>query len=273
MRKRDNFSNAELVLLLCKARAFNEGDATRVLSQTPEGVELMFKPRFSERIRTAVSVGRVLVFQETISERFLRAKNFDKKNNDECNSDSTLTSNFCSLCEFCEKNNINPGEFAETTYKHFTGALGKKNNFFFLGAPSTGKTMVMTSLADAQFNTGKLTGLASNSSFNFASIVHCNACFMDECKLTNNQFEQWKLLAANADMNTDVKYKERHIISNCILYTCANFPIEMYVNVPEASEAVATRTTTYRFFNKDFKRFLLTTWDWEYFWKQFGFEI
>ncbi|KAL4721501.1 hypothetical protein ACJJTC_013475 [Scirpophaga incertulas] len=45
--------------------------------------------------------------------------------------------------------------------------------------------------------------------FNFSSLIYRNACFMDECKLTDNHFEQWKQLAGGQKMNTDIKYEDR----------------------------------------------------------------
>lgn len=98
----------------------------------------------------------------------------------------------------------------------------KKNNLFFHGPPSTSKTMVMESLVNMHYNFERLTGLPPGSSFNFASLLHTNTCFMDECKLTENQFEQWKLLAAGQPMCTDNKCKNRHNITNCVLYTASN---------------------------------------------------
>lgn len=45
---------------------------------------------------------------------------------------------------------------------------------------------------------------------------------MEECKRTDNQFEQWKLLVARRPMSTDVKFK------NSTLYT-----INAYLTVAE----------------------------------------
>lgn len=98
--------------------------------------------------------------------------------------------------------------------------------------------MIMNSLVECHFNYCRLTGLTPNSSFNFSGLLHCNACLMDECKLTENQFEQWKMLASKVPMSTDVKYKDRCDIQNCILYTCSNYPIEMYCKVPMAKQAI-----------------------------------
>lgn len=119
------------------------------------------------------------------------------------------------------------------------------------------------------FNLTRLTGLTPQSSFNFASLIHTIACFMDECKLTDNQFEQWKLLAARQPMSTHVKYKTRQDITNCILYTASNYPICMYVNTAEANEAVETRTITY-YFSKPTHHFKLNPFIWEAFWEVYA---
>lgn len=127
------------------------------------------------------------------------------------------------------------------------GKTVKRNSLFFFGIPSTRKTMIMSSLIECQFNFCRLTGLTPNSSFNFRNLLHSNACFMDECKLTENQFEQWKLLASGMPVSTDVKYKDRCDIKKCILYTCSNYPIEMFCKVPNAKEAINERTITIHF--------------------------
>lgn len=126
-------------------------------------------------------------------------------------------------------------KFATITKGHYFALTKKKNNLFFMGPPSTGKTMIMESLVLMHYNYERLTGLTPNSPFNFSSLVNTNACFMDECKLTENQFEQWKLLASGQPMATDVKYKIRTPLTNCRLYTASNYNIDMYVNMPEAA--------------------------------------
>lgn len=162
-------------------------------------------------------------------------------------------------------NSINVYHFARDTKQHFYGQTEKKNNLFFLGPPSTGKTMIMDSLANMHFNVTRLTGLTPQSSFNYSSLVHTNACFMDECKLTDNQFEQWKLLAARTPMPTDVKYKAKQMITNCILYTASNYPICMYLTTAEANDAVETRTITY-YFHKHTNHFKINPFIWEALW-------
>lgn len=44
-------------------------------------------------------------------------------------------------------NGINRNRFATITKRHFFGQTKKKNNLFFIGSPSTGKTMIMESLS------------------------------------------------------------------------------------------------------------------------------
>ncbi|VVD00239.1 unnamed protein product [Leptidea sinapis] len=87
------------------------------------------------------------------------------------------------------------------------------------------ETMAMESLVEMHYNYTRLTGLTPSSSFKFCSLIHTNACFM-ECKLTDNQFEQWKLQAAGQPMSIDLKYKSRHDVANCVLYTAGNYPTE-----------------------------------------------
>lgn len=46
-------------------------------------------------------------------------------------------------------------------------------------------------------------------------------------------------------MSTDVKYKDRCDVKDVVLFTCSNYPIEMYCNVPLAQDAVNSRTIRY----------------------------
>ncbi|CAH2088625.1 unnamed protein product [Euphydryas editha] len=70
--------------------------------------------------------------------------------------------------------------------------------------------------------------LQPTSPYNFSSAFNRNAIFMDECKLTDNQFEQWKLIAGRQPMNTDMTYKSQHIVKDCIMYTASNQEIGTY---------------------------------------------
>lgn len=130
--------------------------------------------------------------------------------------------------------------------------------------------MIMESLVQLHYNYTRLTGLSPNSSFNFASLVHANACFMDECKLTDNQFEQWKLLAAGLPMSTDVKYKNRHDIENCVLYTASNYQIGDYLTTMEFRDAITERTIQYDFMKKT-DWIHMNAFVWEEFWKKYNY--
>lgn len=261
--------NQELVLHLCKNKAFDEGEATRLLCNTPEGIAIQFNRNFGERLKTALCIAKTLVFQESAEQRLERAKQYELQQDHLGDDATTITTGLYNLEQLLEENLINKTEFAINTRNHFYGKTKKKNNLFFKGPPSTGKTMIMESLVKMHFNYARLTGLTPNSAFNFASILHTNACFMDECKLTDNQFEQWKLLAARQPMSTDVKYKSRHDITNCILYTASNYPIDTYVTVGEARDAIETRTITYMF-TCPTRHFKINPFIWEEFWTKHG---
>lgn len=187
-----------------------------------------------------------MVFQESIKQRFERAKaKYERDNDKEFNNEYLEAANN-TLKNILAANNIKE-VFAHATYTHFTNKSKKKNNLCFFGPVSTGKTMIMTSLVDAQFNYCRLTGLTPDSSLNFSGLFHCNACLMDESKIKENQFEQWKLLASGMPMSTDVKYKDRCDVQRCTLYTCSNYPIAMYCKVPMAKQALDKRTITFVF--------------------------
>ncbi|CAG4951060.1 unnamed protein product [Parnassius apollo] len=237
--------NSDIILLLCENGAFTESEAMQVLTRTPQGIEFICSKQYTERIKNYIHIARILVFQESVKQRFERAKAaFEKQS---IFTDEYLDNTYRILTDILKMNHIEAEKFATDTIKHFEGKTGKKNNLFFFGPPSTGKTMLATSLVESQFNYCRLTGLTPNSSFNFSGLLHTNACFMDECKLTENQFEQWKLLASGLPMSTDVKYKDRCDIEKCILYTCSNYPIDMYCKVPMARKAIEERTITYEF--------------------------
>jgi hypothetical protein len=180
-------------------------------------------------------------------ERITMSIKYPKEIEPELNTEKNIEEEIKFLETILTLNRIDIEKFAKDTYKHFKGEMDKKNNLFFIGQPSTGKTMIMHPLVECHFNYCKLTGLNPNSTLNFSSLIHSNACFMDECKLTDNQFEQWKLLASSSPMATDVKYKEAHDVENCRLYTASNYPLSMYVTVPEGNRAIESRTITYHF--------------------------
>lgn len=262
-------SNTRLVLLLCEHGAFDEGEAQRILCSTPEGIAAQFIKKFPDRLRTAISISKILVFQESAQQRIERCKQLQLKKIPHLTTYEAINTQVAQLESMLEQNYISKRQFAKYTKKHFYGLTKKKNNLFFRGPPSTGKTMLMESLVRMHFNYERLTGLTPQSSFNFSSLIHSNACFMDECKLTENQFEQWKLLAAGTPMATDVKYKSRHQVTNVRLYTASNYPIELYVSVPEAKEAIDTRTIEFIFNNKidHTEHFFMTALAWEKFWE------
>lgn len=268
---RSNFfdeQNNVLVLLLCDNRAFSEGDAQRTLCQSPEGITVQFGKNFSERLKTAISISRILVFSETIETRLERAKSHYLRFNPNANHPDEVNNSLESLYEILIRNGISIHDFASATRDHFYKRTKKKNNLFFYGPPSCGKTMIMESLVTMHYNFERLTGLTPGSSFNFSSLLHTNACFMDECKLTDNQFEQWKLLAGGQPMCTDVKYKNRHNITDCVLYTASNYLIDTYLQVPEAAHAIETRTITFKFHYGPIEYFKISPWTWEALWEK-----
>lgn len=259
--------NNELVILLCKNGAFNEAEAQRAMCATPQGIALQFTKKFEERLRTAICISRILVFQEPAEQRLQRAKELQLRTNDRASEPEEIQKLLRQLKHTLIMNDIDYRGFAKITHDHFYGLTKKKNNLFFIGPPSTGKTMIMESLVELHFNYERLTGLTPGSSFNFSSLIHSNACFMDECRLTDNQFEQWKLLAARQPMCTDIKYKNRTSVTDCILYTASNYPIEMYVQAPDAKAAIEARTNQYhfRYITEDYYK--MTAFAWEQFWK------
>lgn len=265
-------NNNKLVLQLCEQRAFDEASAQRVLCATPEGIAIQFTKKFGERIKTAVSISRILVFQETSEQRIERCKQLQLKDNPNIENPEIIDWQIHKLRTILSMNGIEDRRFATLTKRHFYGQTKKKNNLFFIGQPSTGKTMIMESLVQMHYNFERLTGLTPGSSFNFCSLVHSNACFMDECKLTENQFEQWKLLAAGQPMATDIKYKNRTAVENCRLYTASNYPIELYVAVPEAYQAIKTRTYTFRFDYPLEEYTPFSAFTWEKYWEQFAID-
>lgn len=269
----NNFSNAKLVLLFCAEKCFCEGEGERILSRTPEGIEYMFKYRAGERIKTAVNIARILVFQETLKKRVERCKQYQLKQDPEIADEAIVDRDLGILVTILEANDIDVENFARNTFNHLIQNCGKRNNLFFYGPPSTGKTMIMESLVNLHFNFARLTGLTPNSSFNFASLLNTNACFMDECKLTDNQFEQWKLLAAGSPMCTDVKYKERHNIENCVLYTSANHAIGTYIQSAEAHKAIDTRTIQYNFIKNVSKYTPFSAFVWEKLWSGYKLQL
>lgn len=138
--------NNQLVLQLCEHRAFDEAEAQRVLCATPEGIAVEFTKKFGERITTAISISRILVFSERPEQRIERCKSLPLKTDPECGTQENIMKILHKFETFLFHNGFYIKEFATITQKHFFGLTNKKNNLFFLGPPSSGKTMIMESL-------------------------------------------------------------------------------------------------------------------------------
>ncbi|KAL4710087.1 hypothetical protein ACJJTC_016489 [Scirpophaga incertulas] len=262
--------NQRLVMYLCENQAFDKGKATLLLSSTIEGCNAYFNRYFRERLTHALCIAKALVFQESTKQRFERAKQYQLKTNPHAADPDIIHEGVRKLEALLMKNDINVYSFSYKTYAHLHRQLGKQNNLFFYGPPGGGKTTIMESLVECHFNYTCLTGLTPTSPFNFSSLIYRNACFMDECKLTDNHFEQWKQLAGGQKMNTDIKYEDRQEVTDCVLYTASNYPINAYLTVPESMEAIAQRTVQFNFYVAC-EYFYLNAFIWEEFWKQYRY--
>lgn len=69
--------NQELVLHFCKNKAFDEGEATRLLCSTPEGIAVPLNRNFGERLTTALRIAKTLVFSESHEQRMQRSKQYE----------------------------------------------------------------------------------------------------------------------------------------------------------------------------------------------------
>lgn len=265
--------NRSLVLHLCENKAFDKGKASKLLLRTAEGCHAFYNRYFRERLVIALQISKTLVFQESTQQRFERAKQFELKNNPSAADFEVIYDGIESLEEVLKKNMINPYTFALKTRQHFYRELGKKNNLFFYGPPGTGKTSIMKTLVDCHYNYTTLTGLSPTSTFNFTSLLFRNACFMDECKLLDNHFESWKLLAGGQELATDVKFEDKQEITDCVLYTASNYAINAYLTITDSQEAIAQRTTQFNFFAPMEESIKLNPFIWEAFWKKYAMQI
>jgi len=256
------FSNEELIEMFLCNRVFTDANARLVLSQTQQGRNFLFKPKVSEIIKTAIQTCKLMVFQESGEDRLHRAKQYYLRTS----SDYSFEEQVTKLKLWLSNNNIDHKDFSTTTHAHFHQKTGKRNNLFFYGPPSTGKSMIMESLLTCHYNYTRLTGLVDYSPFNFSSLIHSNACFMDEIKVTDSHFEQWKLIAAGLPCSTDVKYHEKSDITNCVLYTCSNYEISSHCRVPECESAIETRTHTFKITAPCEEFFCVSPQAWEMFW-------
>lgn len=261
-----NITHKYLITLFLKHRSFTESSARVTLSSIPTGQEYLFRRFATNNIKIAIQTSKMIVFQEDSLLRLNRAKVFYELTSKDTDYSFQLTK----LQQWITINGINEYEFANVTFRHFRKLTGKKNNLFFKGPPSTGKSMIIESLINCHFNYTRLTGLNESSSFNFSSLVHSNACLMDEIKVTETLFEVWKLLAAGQTFTSDVKYHDKCEISNCVLYTASNYDIELYCKVPSVKEAIDTRTYTFNVFQPWIEYFNVAPHTWEMFWLQNG---
>ncbi|XP_077283845.1 uncharacterized protein LOC143909638 [Arctopsyche grandis] len=145
VNSKNPIDHENLVLLLLDERAFNESRATRVLSKHFQGFEFLFGFRAADKLRTAITLARVLVFQENTSQRFERAKAYIRRTEPESCEKEEVEKSVHALEKLLRRNHIDIAEFSKDTYEHFHRRTGKKNLYFY-GAPNTGKTMIMESL-------------------------------------------------------------------------------------------------------------------------------
>lgn len=66
--------NTNIIIYLCNNGAFDEGEALALFVRSPSGINFICSKSYHEKIRTFLNIARVLVFQESIKQRFDRAK-------------------------------------------------------------------------------------------------------------------------------------------------------------------------------------------------------
>lgn len=113
--------NQDFVLHLCKNKAFDEGEATRLLCATPEEIAIQFNRNFGERLNTELCITQTLVFQESAKQRLERAKQLELQQNPTANSTLTILEGTSNYENLLEENMINFTEFALNTRNHFYG--------------------------------------------------------------------------------------------------------------------------------------------------------
>lgn len=90
--------------------------------------------------------------------------------NPHSNDDKEIETSVANLKTLLTLNCINIKKFAQITKDHLFQKTKKKNNLIFYGPPSTGKTMIMSSLVSTHYNYERLTGLTPGSSLDFSSL-------------------------------------------------------------------------------------------------------
>lgn len=131
-------TDEKLIDILVSQRAFNEGLAYQVLSKIPNGISYLFRPRIADKIKTGVSIARILVFQKKDHERLNMAVEYSQRMEPELNTQEAINEQIQCLIHILNLNKIDVYKFSQDTYNHFIGNLEKRNNLFFTGQPSTG---------------------------------------------------------------------------------------------------------------------------------------
>lgn len=70
----NNSRNSNIIMALCKGGAFTEAEAMELFAKSTEGIEFVCTKFYVEKIRTHIQLARILVFSESIKQRFERAK-------------------------------------------------------------------------------------------------------------------------------------------------------------------------------------------------------
>lgn len=120
--------NSNIIVYLCNNGAFDEAEALALFARSPSGINFICSKSYHERIRTYLNIARVLVFQESIKQRFERAKTHFATNFETLMQNETQETVKQQFKTILQNNNIDLKQFFTDTYNHFNQKTQKRNN-------------------------------------------------------------------------------------------------------------------------------------------------
>ena len=133
-----------------------------------------------------------------------------------------------------------------TLFNKKSDYLGKQRTMFVKGAPSTGKTTLLASIAYNFFGEDNIGNVTNSESFNLEDLLEKEIAILDEAEHINLNIGQLlKLTDKNNPQKIDRKYKSSAVLKNVILLILSNNDFK--IKDPLVKEAFLKRVKKFEF--------------------------
>lgn len=134
--------------------------------------------------------------------------------------------NFMTRC--MSWNRIDPNQWCLLLYKWSNHMTGKKNCLVLRGPPSTGKTLIASSIAACSPSTGMVN--KNNENFPFCACANRTLIWMEEGRLTQATIEEWKCISGGTKVAVDKKGSNQQVTieRTPVIWTTNSDPFLVY---------------------------------------------